>query len=343
MKRIRSLLFHLGTGATVAWFMARQTTLAQPGADAPIGRDATMASEPDDSKHVKEKHGSHTAGGLVFWRDERFFHDWRIQRHCWTGQCRLLDGANRRHEAGTFDECQKKLDEIRVQRGLGPMKGRAVVLVHGLGAVRALMAPLGEELERHGYTVFNVTYPSTRSELAEHARGLASIIAGLEGIEEINLVGHSMGNIVVRHWLGDCRDGRTQPDARLRRIVMIAPPNHGAEMASSWGRNVFFTTFAGQSALELGVGWGDVEKRLATPWVPFGIIAGGKGDDKGFNKHIDGDDDGLVSVATTKLDGAADYALLPYPHTTLLFKPETHERVVRFLDEGRFVAPAAPE
>jgi pimeloyl-ACP methyl ester carboxylesterase len=340
MNRLRATLYHFGLAAAVSWTLLRQTCLAEPDtARVPNAGEAPTAEAPggtevDDAKGVTS--GGNTLGGLVFWRDEKFFHGWRIQRHCWSGQCRLLDGDNKRHATGSFDECQAKLDEIRTQLKLPPMKGRAVVLIHGLGAIRALMEPLGKELEKQGYAVFNVTYPSTRTDLAEHARGLANCIASLEGIEEINIVAHSMGNLVTRHYLGDCRDGHCPPDPRIRRFVMLAPPNHGAQLATEWGKNVIFSTFVGASAMQIGPGWADVEKRLAVPSCEFGIIAGGKGDDRGFNRHLDGDDDGLISVETTKLPGARDFVLVPYPHTQLLFKPDVHEYVVRFLAEGRF-------
>ena len=37
-----------------------------------------------------------TLGGLQLWTDELYFHGWHIQRHCFTGHCRLLDERNRR-------------------------------------------------------------------------------------------------------------------------------------------------------------------------------------------------------------------------------------------------------
>ena len=56
-----------------------------------------------------------TAGGKQFWADVWFFHDWRIQCHALTGHYRLLDGSNRRHASGTYEECRDKMDEIRTR------------------------------------------------------------------------------------------------------------------------------------------------------------------------------------------------------------------------------------
>ena len=331
MKRLRSLLLDVGMYLTVVWCVARYCCAAEqePGGTPPAKADDATSEDADASQ---------TLGGVAFWRDELFFHQWRIQRNVFTGHCRLLDGDDRRYESGTFEECQTKLDEIRTARKLPAMKGRAVILMHGLGAIRGMMSPLASSLEKRGYQVFNVSYPSTRSELAEHAKGLASVVSNLDGIEEIHFVCHSMGGLVVRRWLGDCRDGvdGCKPDPRLKRIVMLATPNHGAERAMRWGHNVFFMAVAGTSALEMGAAWNGVEKMLATPDCEFGIIAGGRGNADGFSTSIEGDGAGLICVETTRLEGAQDFVLLPYQHTVLLFKTKTHEHVAQFLATGSF-------
>lgn len=155
-----------------------------------------------------------TMGGTQFWADELFFHKWRIQRNVFMGDYRLLDEQNRRHASGTFDECRAALDQIKHKRGLAPMQGKAVIVLHGLGRSRNSMDSLCEYLARHGGfdEVFNVTYPSTRYDVAEHARALSCIIDNLEGIEEINFVANSMGNIVIRRYLGDLRKQKSLND-----------------------------------------------------------------------------------------------------------------------------------
>jgi pimeloyl-ACP methyl ester carboxylesterase len=282
-----------------------------------------------------------TLGGVSYWGDELFFHDWRIQRHVSTGECRLLDGQNVRHASGTFDQCAEKLAAIRLERNLAPMSGRAAILLHGLGGCRPTMVMVASELEAHGYKVFNVGYPSTHADLARHARTLASIVAHLDGMEEIHFIGHSLGNLVIRHYLADSSDpatGRT-PDPRIKRIVMIAPPNHGAEKARELGNKRWYSALLGPSGLQLGVEWPSLEPRLATPNCEFGIIAGGKGDDEGYSKKLPGDDDGLITVSTTMLAGASDSLVLPCRHTMLLFDKTACECTRRFLDRGAFRSP----
>ena len=66
------------------------------------------------------------------------------------------------------------------------------------------MQGLCDYIERKSdFTVVNVGYPTTLLDIGTHARYLAHLIDGLEGVEEINFVAHSMGNIVIRHYLHD--------------------------------------------------------------------------------------------------------------------------------------------
>jgi pimeloyl-ACP methyl ester carboxylesterase len=245
-----------------------------------------------------------TMGGKQFWADELFFHQWHIQRNALSGRCRLLDEHGLRYASGTFQECRAKLEEIRRQRGLPPMHGKAVIVLHGLFRSQSSMNGLCRYLaEQGGYTVFNVAYPSTRRDIAAHARSLALVIKNLEGIEEINFVAHSMGNIVVRRYLGDHTSRRSpsgalpstverRPDPRIKRMVMLGPPNHGSEVALTLAENKVFEPITGRSVRQLGLDWATLEDKLATPQFEFGIIAGGRGDDHGFNPLLPGDDDG---------------------------------------------------
>ena len=257
-------------------------------------------------------------GGRQFWADELFFHQWRIQQNVLTGSCRLLDGNDFRHASGTYDECLAALEQIKRQRKLPPMRGRAVIVLHGLGADRSHMAELAKYLHDRGrYAVFNVTYPSTQRDIAANAKSLAHIIDNLDGIEEINFVAHSLGNIVVRRYLGDQTDAASgrRPDRRIKRFVMLAPPNHGSLLALSLGDNKVYQAITGQTGQQLGRDWQQLEGKLATPACEFGILAGGRGDGHGYNLLLPGDNDGIISVDTTRLAGAADFRVVPAQHS----------------------------
>ncbi|HUT11020.1 MAG TPA: hypothetical protein VMY42_11030 [Thermoguttaceae bacterium] len=292
-----------------------------------------------------------TLGGKQFWADELFFHQWRIQRNVVDGHCRLLDAKNFRHASGTFEECRARLEQIRRQRNLPPMKGKAVIVLHGLFRTRSSMAELCDYLQQQGgYTVFNVAYPSTRRDVGGHARSLARIVENLEGIEEIDFVAHSMGNIVVRHYLADQVRQRSPSeeaptasarpvDPRIKRFVMLGPPNHGSLLALTLAENSVLEAITGDTVRQLGQDWTKLQAQLATPDCEFGIIAGGKGDGKGFNPLLPGDDDGTVTVASARLAQAADFVLVPAFHSSIMDNQHVREYTLRFLQKGYFISP----
>ena len=192
----------------------------------------SVAAEPlkIDLAEIKFK----TLGGQYFWADEVVYFGWRIQRNTFTGHCRLLDGEKLRHTFGTFEQCCAKLDEIKRQKKLPPMNGKAVLVLPGLGDARLVAEGMTKYLhDQGGYMAACVAYPSLFDEIGRHAKSLDSVIRHLDGISEINFVGHSMGNLVIRRYLADQTDAATGklPDRRIKRIVMLGPPNQGAELA----------------------------------------------------------------------------------------------------------------
>ncbi|MBI2823459.1 MAG: alpha/beta hydrolase [Planctomycetia bacterium] len=281
-----------------------------------------------------------TMGGTQLWGDELYFGQWRIQRNAVTGHYRLLDPDDVRRASGSLAACQRRLDELKKQGHLQPLRGKVVVVLHGLVGRRHQMSPLVDYLEANSdYAVISVAYPSTRASVADHAGALATIVAGLTEVKEINFVGHSLGNLVVRHYLADCQavaGGRVDP--RIKRIVMLGPPNHGSRLAEALGGNVIFDGTLGTSAQQLARRWRELGPHLATPPCEFGIIAGGKGNEVGFNPLLPGDDDGTVRVAETRLAGASDFTLVDVIHSLMMANAEVQERTLRFLREGRFAA-----
>ncbi len=279
--------------------------------------------------------------GAQTWGDELLFYGWRIQRDAATGRCRLLDGDERLQASGTFDECREALTRIKRRRHLPPMAGKAVLLLHGLAHDRSCLRDLGRYLQKHSnYMVFNVEYPGTHQSIGDDARALASILAHLDGIEEINFVAHSMGNLVVRHYLADQTDRKTgrRPDPRIRRMVMLGPPNHGSTLANTLADNTLFKAFLGKPGQELGRQWAWEAINLATPQFEFGILAGGLGNRHGFNPLLAGDNDGIVTVESTRLAGARDFLVLPVTHLPLVFDTRVFRHTLSFLKHGYFVS-----
>ncbi len=111
-----------------------------------------------------------TTGGAQIWADELFYHGWHIQRNSLSGHYRLLDQHQVRHAWGSFTQCRKRLDEIRRERELPPMQGKAVIALHGMFRNTGPLLGMARFLRATGeYTVFTPTYPSNWSSIRQSA------------------------------------------------------------------------------------------------------------------------------------------------------------------------------
>jgi hypothetical protein len=77
---------------------------------------------------------------------------------------------------------------------------------------------------------------------------------------------------------------------------------------------------------------------MATPLCPFGILAGDGGD--GDNPLIEGADDLVIPVETTKLSGARDFRVVPNVHTFLMNDAAVQRMTLNFLKHGLFETEA---
>ena len=193
-----------------------------------------------------------------------------------------------------------------------------MITLHGLGRSRDHMDSIGQYLEKQGgFTWINVSYASTRRSLDDHAQTLARVIQGLEGIDEINFVAHSLGNLVIRRYLGEAAqlNPRWTPDPRIKRMVMLGPPNNGAQVAGVIAEvlndNEIARIVTGPSPWQLAREWESTQKLLGTPAFEFGVIAGGMGDGNGLNPLLSGDDDFVVRVEDCGLAALVRRALKP--------------------------------
>jgi len=280
-----------------------------------------------------------TLGGKQFWTDHLWRQGWRVQQNALTGTWRLLDPKNVRHAWGSRAACVEALNQLVPENTLPTQ--HAVILLHGLMRSASSMSALSKSLsEQPEFSVVAFEYASTRSSIGEHAQALRNVLDGLPPQVQLSFVGHSMGNIVVRHLIGDLiRANETAMLKRMRHVIMLGPPNQGASIAKQLSKTGVFGWVTGQGGLELGPDWESFEARLAVPHCPFGIVAGRLPDTGLINPLVEGEGDFVVSVEETKLAGAADFLEVPRLHSFLMDDPAVQAAVVQFLRTNRFTAP----
>ncbi|MDR1926035.1 MAG: alpha/beta hydrolase [Planctomycetaceae bacterium] len=304
-------------------------------------------------KQLDEKIPVRTNGGYFFWGDVLFDGDWHIQKNVVIGSYRLLDGNAVQRAYGTFDECKLRLDEVRAEEKLEAMSGNVLIILHGFGSSGHRTRKLANWFKgQNAYDhVINFTYPSTSQSILEHARMLDGVIRNLpRGVVRIDFVAHSLGCIVIRRYMSGpldddwvLEDGQVGernnflPDKRIGRFVMLGPPNHGSELATKFiGTDRVRLAITGETGKELGAHWSETAKSLGVPKCEFAIIAGGRGNNRGFSMMIAGDDDGIVSTEGTKLNGAAEWILFYIDHDGLLRTETIFAYALVFLKTGSF-------
>lgn len=208
---------------------------------------------------------------------------------------------------------------------------QTVILVHGLLNKPFVMNGIAKVLREEGYPVYNWGYPSTFTTIEEHAASLHTYLQGIETNKKFHFVGYSQGAIVIRYMVTHYKI------PNKGRFVMIGPPNHGSELAERFYKYGWFRMLYGDKSIkELFPNRKDFFKECGIPQMPFGIIAGGAGDDEGYSDKLPGDDDGMVSVESAHLEGAKDFILLKYHHLPLVFADETARQTLHFIQNGKF-------
>lgn len=280
-----------------------------------------------------------TAGGLQLWSDHRVRDGFRVQQNALTGRWRLIDQKNVRLAWGDKINCLESLDQNRpwIDRD---DDGRCVtVLLHGLGRSRHSMRTLAKAVVDSGAIAVPVGYSSTRREVPDHAMALQEVIADWPTSWTIRFIGHSMGNIVVRHWIADrMAQQATNPAAakmldRCESMVMLGPPNQGSSIAKRLGPTGLFGFIVGNGGMQMGPRFDAIQQNLATPPFPFAVIAGDVGHFPVGNPLLDGPNDLIVTVEETKLDGMAMHRLVPVPHTTLMTNADSIAMTLELLNQ----------
>lgn len=277
-----------------------------------------------------------TLGGKQVWGDVFLYGGWRIQRNAISGLHRLLDPRDIRHAMGDWEHCHTAFVRLRAERAISLRSNHLVLLLHGYFRSKDSFGPMTRALQAAGYEAHGVNYPSTRQGLVDHADQIERILDRSQGIDTVSFVTHSMGGIVARVLLART-DTAWRRRIAVNRLVMIATPNHGAEMAARVQQLPAAEAVVGPSMSQLTP---EQATSIPVPEVKFGCVAGVRGDGKGFNPLLEGDDDFTVSLQSALLAGAEDTLVVKNAlHTIINIHPTVIRATLRYLETGRFSEP----
>lgn len=182
----------------------------------------------------------------------------------------------------------------------------------------------------------NIGYRSRRADISTLAREAFARISLLNSATSIDVVAHSLGGLLLRCAVADQLLGAD----RIRRVVMLGPPNRGSELADRLPAipviGSVYSAFTGPAGRQLGTGADSFAARL--PPLPFetGVIAGTRSWNPLFSYLLGDKNDGKVRVDRTVADGMQDFVEIPQWHPLLMRDPQAIEQTLYFLATGRF-------
>ena len=331
-------------------------------ASAQIIENITTGNTMDEEKQTDEAPSNprfnlptKTAGGTQMWTDFRNHWGYRVQQNALTGHFRLLDPENVRLTWGSKSACVEELDRLNPEPPdeISDRPRHTVVMLHGLIRTRHCMKSLEElfleqDQARHAQQAnasddttnlpavrtIRYSYSSTRRSIGENAAALRELLEHQPSSDRFSFVGHSMGNIVVRHLIGDL-EAEGDPFhllPRMEAMVMLGPPNQGAAIARRLAPTKLYGWITGTGGLELGPQWEAFSERLATPKFPFLIIAGDVSDRTVQNPLVDGAGDFVVSLEEATLEGAEKIETVPLLHSFLMDDSDVTHRIVEYIE-----------
>ncbi len=209
-----------------------------------------------------------------------------------------------------------------------------VVLLHGVARSKISMKAMEQGLAQEGYAVLNITYPSLKKPIEGLIDDVHAEVMRGETKGALHFVGHSLGGLIVRAYLHKFR-----PD-NLGRVVMLGTPNQGSEIADLLSGFLPYQLFYGPVGQQLVTDQSGFKNMFGRVDYELGIIAGDRYlDPVAAWFMLPGENDGRVSVASTKLDGMKDHITLHVTHTFMPSKKEVIQQTAHFLAHGNFSRP----
>ena len=207
-----------------------------------------------------------------------------------------------------------------------------VVLLHGLHRSSLSMKKLEKGLQQAGYRTININYPSTNKTISELVDFIHPKIEGIKMYDPkaIHFVGHSMGNLLIRGYINKYRP------KRVGKVVMLAPPNQGSEIADHLQDKKFYQWIFGPSLQELGTDQQKISMLLGEINYPVGIIAGDRSINPLFSKYLEKPHDGTVSYKRTSLPEQTDQIILHVSHSLIMFNKQAIQQTIYFLKNNKF-------
>jgi triacylglycerol lipase len=209
--------------------------------------------------------------------------------------------------------------------------GDYVIILHGITRSNKHMQKLATYLQKDGFDVINLSYPSTTHKIEDLTEIINKEISQrTPENKRIHFIGYSMGGLMVRALI------HKYNYKNLGKVVQLAPPNQGSELADFVKNFWPYKKIFGPAGQQLITDQSAVKHIFGEVNYELGIIAGNATIDPISSAIIPGENDGKVAVERTKLEGMKDHIVVSASHTFFPFNKEVQKQTLYFLKNGNF-------
>ena len=217
-----------------------------------------------------------------------------------------------------------------------------VITFNGIYGYEKQLRFIDEKLAEDGYSVVNIQYPTVDDKIAEITDKyiVPTIDEQVKKLNEINLerkaknlpelkinfVVHSMGSCLIRYYLKEHKLDS------LGKVVLISPPSHGSQLSDNPIADLLWY-FIGPAVADMKTDKDSFVNQLGDPDYPCYVLIGDKSNNFLYSMLIKGEDDGMVPLATARLEGCPLKTIENTTHTSILEKQETVDEILKFLKE----------
>ncbi len=197
------------------------------------------------------------------------------------------------------------------------------------------MYPLGKRLKKKGVVVKYLNMPLKRKMLGESVLLLKKMLevekSKKKQGENLVLIGHSMGGLVIRSVLLE-KELREVVD----RVVLIGTPNKGAKLADICKKYIPFLSSIYKPLRSLEKENFKNLNLYAGDDVEIGCIAGSEGKPLPFRRFLDKENDGMVEVKEVEMEDLKDFLILPLNHRNIHRRDKVVGYIMCFIKNGVF-------
>lgn len=205
-------------------------------------------------------------------------------------------------------------------------KAMKIIILHGLYMHGLVMQPLSLRLKKLGYQTQTLTYNTVN---IDEEKVFQSIDKALSTTTGNVLVGHSLGGLMIKHYLASRRPALQQ----ISHVVAIGSPLKGASIVTKI-QELGLGAMLGNSpkhGLNMHEDIWDFPQKLGSiaGTIPLGARPFLLMDTQTMS-------DGTVTVEETKIPGMTDHVLTKNSHTSMIYSRYIPDQIDHFIQHSHF-------